>query len=265
MRSVAFVINPMPLSPVIHVTWHFTPSACRLGGRVPLIIDCSVRSALLEGGIIHPPVLTPPASPLPSQSQLPATVPTPNDYLNAPRTWDIQAQTPVQEAPQKELEALPPHQVSTHGVQVAEAASYNPTNVPHDHSASIRIAIDSPEPKRRERKSRYSTLAGDVDLSLATIYRELESVASLRAQIADLVSKNIQLSQSIRIHEQNQVATHRVLDALRAKTMTSESASKEIRDLREKNASLEAELQISRDQTAAAKELKERLAQLLSN
>ena len=42
----------------------------------------------------------------------------------------------------------------------------------------------SPRPKR-QRKSRFATLSNEVDASLAVLYRELESVASLKAQIED--------------------------------------------------------------------------------
>ena len=104
-----------------------------------------------------------------------------------------------------------------------------------------------------------------MDLSLATIYRELESVASLRTEVEDLRNESAQQNQTIRIHEQNQIVMRRELEALRANATNSESVNKELSELRKRNASLEAELQVSREQTAAAKELKERLAQLLNN
>jgi hypothetical protein len=51
---------------------------------------------------------------------------------------------------------------------------------------------------------------------------------------------------------------------LRENATNSESTTKEISELRERNAALEAELLVSKEQTAAAKELKERLAHLLN-
>ena len=96
------------------------------------------------------------------------------------------------------------------------------------------------------------------------IYQELESIAMLRAEIEELRTQNTQYAQTIKIHEQTQVALRRDLSTLRENATNSESTNKEINELRERNSALEAELLVSREQTAAAKELKERLAQLLN-
>lgn len=140
--------------------------------------------------------------------------------------------------------------------------STQPSDV--DASLAVQTGTDSPQPAQRQRKSRYSSLSSDVDASLGVLYRELESIASLRAQIEELRTQNTQYAQTIKIHEQAQVALRRDLGKLRENVANSESTTKEISDLRERNAALEAELLASKEQTAAAKELKERLAQLLN-
>ncbi|KGO36860.1 hypothetical protein PEX1_051870 [Penicillium expansum] len=133
-----------------------------------------------------------------------------------------------------------------------------------DLGPAVQTATEGSQPTRRQRKSRYSTLPSNVDASLAVLYQELESVAMLRAEIEKLRTQNTQYAQTIKIQEQNQIALRRDLGALRENVTNSESTTKEIRELRERNAALEAELLVSKEQTAAAKELKERLAQLLN-
>lgn len=133
-----------------------------------------------------------------------------------------------------------------------------------DASLALQTATESPQGNRRGRKSRYSTLPTTVDASLSVIYQELESIAMLRAEIEELRTQNTQYTQTIKIHEQTQVALRRDLGTLRENATNSESTTKEISELRERNAALEAELLVSKEQTAAAKELKERLAQLLN-
>ena len=86
----------------------------------------------------------------------------------------------------------------------------------------------------------------------------------LRAEIDELRTQNTQYAQTIKIHEQTQMALKRDLGTLRENATNSESTTKEISELRERNATLEAELLASKEQTVAAKELKERLAQLLN-
>jgi outer membrane murein-binding lipoprotein Lpp len=65
----------------------------------------------------------------------------------------------------------------------------------------------------------------------------------------------------------NRRAENEELARLRANTTQYDSLKKEIEDLRSKNAQLEADLQVSRDQTAAAQELvndwKGKLTQLI--
>ena len=134
----------------------------------------------------------------------------------------------------------------------------------------------SPRPKR-QRKSRFATLSSEVDASLAVLYRELESVASLKAQIEDLQIQNTQYLQTIKIRDNNMAVLRRDLDVrkaeyeelvrLRANTSQHDTLRKEMEDLKSRNAQLEADLQVSREQTAAAQELvndwKGKLSQLI--
>lgn len=136
--------------------------------------------------------------------------------------------------------------------------------------------IESPRPKR-QRKSRFATLSSEVDASLAVLYRELESVASLKAQIEDLQSQNSQYVQIIQIRDINMAALRRDLDnrkaeneelvRLRANTSQNGSLKKELEDLQSRITQLETDLQVSREQTAAAQELvndwKGKLSQLI--
>ncbi|CAI7589168.1 unnamed protein product [Penicillium glandicola] len=211
-----------------------------------------------------PPILTPPTSPRPYRSQLhrasshtatktnshPASVP---HILGVASSLELQQEGLQAQSVPRENE---PSAMDQNTIQDAG----------HSQPA-VRTATDSPEPCQRRparRKSRYSTLPSAVDTSFAVLYRELESVASLRTQIEELRTQNTQYAQTIKIHEQTQVALRRDLEALRETPAQSESVNKEISELRRRNAALEAELLASKEQAAAAKELKERLAQLLN-
>lgn len=204
-----------------------------------------------------PPLLTPPVSPRAQQARL--------------NESGVTASGPENPAASR---SRPDHGIassidesSAHHLSGSGTAGENPVIASGDIAPNSNRArnASSPEPKRRQRKSRYSTLAADVDLALATIYREVESIPLLRSQIEDLRSENAQQSQTIKIYEQNLIALRREIERLKTHATNSESASKELDELRERNSSLEAELQLSMQQSAAAKELKERLAQLLSN
>ncbi|KAJ5128855.1 hypothetical protein N7526_007021 [Penicillium atrosanguineum] len=134
----------------------------------------------------------------------------------------------------------------------------------------------SPRPKR-QRKSRFATLSSEVDASLAVLYRELESVASLKAQVEDLQIQNTQYLQTVKIRDNNIAVLRRDLDnrkaeneelaRLRANISHHDTLKKKVEDLQSRNAQLEADLQVSREQTAAAQELvndwKGKLSQLI--
>ncbi|KAJ5681890.1 uncharacterized protein N7477_001830 [Penicillium maclennaniae] len=218
-------------------------------------------------------------------------------------------------APAQKLDATVPHAGTTprlsmldgnfgptpsyNSLQVQEAARNAPTYPPADYRGlQPRPAISnvatpsnndapsengdrntaSPRPKR-QRKSRFATLSSEVDASLAVLYRELESVASLKAQIEDLQIQNTQFLQIIKIRDNNMAVLRRDLDSrkaeneellkLRANTSQHDTLKREMEDLKTRNAQLEADLQVSREQTAAAQELvndwKGKLSQLIGN
>lgn len=132
---------------------------------------------------------------------------------------------------------------------------------------------------RRKRNSRFATLSGDVEHSLAIIYGELESVATLKAQMTALKGQDTSKSQMIRMRDNTIAILRRDLDKqrsenaelvqLRANIAEQGSVQKELDELRARNVALESELRDSRAQTAAAQELvddwKGKLAQLLKS
>lgn len=147
------------------------------------------------------------------------------------------------------------------------------SDVPNDGSHRN---TETSRPKR-QRKSRFATLPSEVDASLAVLYRELESVASLKTQVEDLQIQNIQYLQGIKIRDNNLAVLRRDLEnrkaeneelaRLRANTSEHDSLKAELEELRSKNAQLEADLQVAREQTATAQELvndwKGKLTQLI--
>lgn len=131
---------------------------------------------------------------------------------------------------------------------------------------------------RRHRKSRFSTLGEDVDASLAVLYRQLESIPILKKQIQELQMKNAEYLQMVKIRDQNMISLRSQIDIqylssqeiekLRKSSAELEKANAELKDLREKYAALESELQVSREQATNATEMmnewKGKLAQLLN-
>lgn len=208
-----------------------------------------------------PPVLTPPASPQPAPAQIhhPPGHATSGTNSNAASIPHLLCPAPSLEPQREGLETQSAPEESE-----PSAIDKNTGHEVTDLGPAVQTATEGSQPTRRQRKSRYSTLPSNVDASLAVLYQELESVAMLRAEIEKLRTQNTQYAQTIKIQEQNQIALRRDLGALRENVTNSESTTKEIRELRERNAALEAELLVSKEQTAAAKELKERLAQLLN-
>lgn len=87
----------------------------------------------------------------------------------------------------------------------------------------------------------------------------------LRGEIEELRIQNTQSAQTIKIHEQIQVVLRRDLGTLQENATNSESTIKEISELRERNAALEAELLVSKEETDVANELKETLKAVLYN
>ncbi|OQD63565.1 hypothetical protein PENPOL_c009G01881 [Penicillium polonicum] len=232
-----------------------------------------------------PPVLTPPASPQPAPVQMhdPPSHATNGTTSDASPIHHLLGPAPSLELQREGIQTQPSavdrdtsHDITYPGPAVQAATeSLQPSGrkrkspygtLPGEVDASLAVqsAIENPQGPRRGRKSRYSSLPSNVDASLSVIYQELESTAMLRAEIDELRTQNTQYAQTIKIHEQTQMALKRDLGTLRENATNSESTTKEISELRERNATLEAELLASKEQTVAAKELKERLAQLLN-
>ncbi|KAL2856510.1 hypothetical protein BJY01DRAFT_203475 [Aspergillus pseudoustus] len=138
--------------------------------------------------------------------------------------------------------------------------------------------IEAPAPKR-QRKSRFATLSNEVEASLSVLYRELESVTSLKLQIEELQKQRTQDAQQLKLRD-NELALLRrdfaqrkvaedELNQLRTILSQRISAQGEVEELRARNAALEQQLAESRAETAAAQEMvktwKGKLAQLLNS
>jgi hypothetical protein len=138
-------------------------------------------------------------------------------------------------------------------------------------------ATETPTQKR-QRKSRFATLSNEVEGALSVLYRELESVTSLKLQIEELQSQKRQDTQLIKLRDNDIAIMRRDLEQrrsavlelaqLRASMSQSGELKREVDELRVRNAVLEKELEESRAQTAAAREMvntwKGKLSQLLN-
>ncbi|KAL3444594.1 hypothetical protein BJX65DRAFT_283204 [Aspergillus insuetus] len=137
-------------------------------------------------------------------------------------------------------------------------------------------STDTPTQKR-QRKSRFATLSNEVEGALSVLYRELESVTSLKLQIEELQSQKRQDAQLIKLRDNDIAIMRRDLEQrrsavlelaqLRASMSHSGDLKREVEELRARNAVLEKELSESRKETAAAQDLvltwKGKLSQLL--
>ncbi|KAJ5613399.1 hypothetical protein N7510_006593 [Penicillium lagena] len=243
-----------------------------------------------RGWNVAPPALTPPSSPGPAPArQLDATT-TPMATDTSTRATsipslvtgtlesDAHSQFPtVQEGHGITENVSSPNSTDYRALQPRPAAvdivsqlNIEAPGESSDHNAG------TPRPKR-QRKSRFATLPTEVDSSLAVLYRELESVASLKAQVEDLRVQNTQHLQVLKIRDNNIASLRRNLDnrkgeaeelaRLRTNKFQYDSLLKEIEELRSKNAQLEADLKVSRERTAAAEEIvndwKGKLTQLI--
>ena len=132
---------------------------------------------------------------------------------------------------------------------------------------------EGPPATRRHRKSRFSTLPREVEDSVSVIYRELESIHSLRKQVAELHLEKARLLQIIKIRDQDISALSRQMESRvpdaeleRLKASAAELDSV-ILDLRKENAALKTDLRTAGEQAAAANEYlnewKEKLAMLM--
>ncbi|KAJ5347849.1 hypothetical protein MYU51_015515 [Penicillium brevicompactum] len=250
----------------------------------PETLYCSI--CVRRGWNHSPPELTPPASPVPSpikQASVSTTLKpaaSSSTALSVPRTATHQGEESTQTLPTQ----TPPE--GSNDVLRASNDPNNTQSTPTTNAASsvgaardIDDSASTDSRPRRKRNSRFATLPSDVDHSLAIIYSELESVATLKAEIQALKGQNTQSNQTIRMRDNTIAILRRDLDKqrsenaelvqLRANIAEQGSAKEELEELRVRNVALESELRDSKTQTAAAQELvddwKGKLAQLLKS
>jgi cell division protein FtsB len=134
------------------------------------------------------------------------------------------------------------------------------------------------------RKSKFATLSTEVDSALCVLYRELESVTSLRQRIGELEAEVVKLRQDVSIRDNQIILSRRSLssstnlpggisqaevDRLRVQAARGEEATREIESIRAKNNNLEKDLKEARDECTAKDktliEWKGRLVSLIGN
>lgn len=237
-----------------------------------------------RGWHVAAPALTPPASPSPEPVQQPDARAPITSAMSIPSLItsalgsDVQSEAlPIPQAQVPPANALPSSD-SNHTTQgqIATSGSVDLPNggSPHENTTGFPNSSRS----KRKRNSRFTTLSSDVDASLSILYRELESTASLKAQVEELQNRNLEFLQGIKIRDNNIAALRRdlqrrrsadeELERLKASAFSSDSLKQKVADLEAQNSRLHAELQASREQTATSQELvndwKGKLAQLLN-
>ncbi|KAL3493950.1 hypothetical protein BJX62DRAFT_199378 [Aspergillus germanicus] len=230
-----------------------------------------------------PPALTPPASPIPRAIDQPdvetpakPALPTSSRSMSIPSlvapTFKDSSGQPLPQFMQQRL------QETIDDVRFIEAvnASRKRQLETAAHADSSEPSTDTPTTKR-QRKSRFATLSNEVEGALSVLYRELESVTSLKLQIEELQSQKRQDAQLIKLRDNDIAIMRRDLEQrrsavlelaqLRASMSHSGDLKREVEELRARNAVLEKELEESRKETAAAQDLvitwKGKLSQLL--
>lgn len=275
--------------------------------RLAFHVDCIPRDSLYKssdlfcsicvnrGWHVSPPELTPPPSPTLGPTPRPEVAVESEPVISVSRTMSIpnlvsSALDPRPRPPSSTLQAS--QEVvsdSLHLNQTSDHVHHPPTTtINHSPPRHTQISDNnnnnnnnSVEPARpkRQRKSRYATLSSEVDASLAVLYHELESIASLKAQVEDLQNQTLRDAQVIKLRENSIAILRRDLEQrrtaeqemvqFRAMKPQYDSLQRELDEVRAKNAALELELQESREETAAAKETvndwKGKLSQLLGN
>ncbi|KAL2785096.1 hypothetical protein BJX66DRAFT_315527 [Aspergillus keveii] len=237
-----------------------------------------------------PPALTPPASPVLRAADEPDDVTT-TTQQQAPATSrsisipSLVTQTMGPEARQPSAPQLSQGQVDEivkqNDLLYQFMASRTAAKRQYDTLATAESeplsATETPTQKR-QRKSRFATLSNEVEGALSVLYRELESVTSLKLQIEELQSQKRQDTQLIKLRDNDIAIMRRDLEQrrsavlelaqLRASMSQSGELKREVDELRVRNAVLEKELEESRAQTAAAREMvntwKGKLSQLLN-
>jgi hypothetical protein len=230
--------------------------------------------------------LTPPASPLLRPAEKPGIAITSEQALRASRSISIPSLVSQTLGPDAGQQPSQEYLKQWHRNAVEDIhglnAVYESTRVPKRQLETATHA-DSSEPStdtstaKRQRKSRFATLSNEVEGALSVLYRELESVTSLKLQIEELQSQKRQDAQLIKLRDNDIAIMRRDLDQrrgavlelaqLRASMSHSGDLKREVEELRTRNAVLGKQLEESRAQTAAAREMvntwKGKLSQLL--
>uniref|UniRef100_A0A093VHM5 PHD finger protein 21A n=1 Tax=Talaromyces marneffei PM1 TaxID=1077442 RepID=A0A093VHM5_TALMA len=125
------------------------------------------------------------------------------------------------------------------------------------------------------RKSKFATLSSEVDSALWVLYRELESVTSLRQQIGELESEIVKLRQDVSIRDNQLILSRRSMssahnntntgmpggisqaeiDRLRVQAAKVEELTRQAESMRAKNEALEKELKDAKAESAAKDEM----------
>ncbi|KAF5016136.1 hypothetical protein F66182_12284, partial [Fusarium sp. NRRL 66182] len=121
------------------------------------------------------------------------------------------------------------------------------------------------------RKSKFATLSSEVDSALWVLYRELESVTSLRQRIGELESEIVKLRQDVSIRDNQLILSRRSIsaahnsnnngmpggisqaeiDRLRVQAAKVDEVTRQAESLRAKNEALERELTDAKAESAA--------------
>ncbi|KNG88815.1 hypothetical protein ANOM_002481 [Aspergillus nomiae NRRL 13137] len=126
----------------------------------------------------------------------------------------------------------------------------------------------------RQRKSRYISLRSEVDTAFNVLYREVEASEALRLENENLRNENARCIQTIQIRDLSLMAMRRELEhrrfsdqdleRLQASAAQLEHANRELQELRAKNESLEAELQVSRESAKEVQDWKAKFVALMN-
>ena len=91
-----------------------------------------------------------------------------------------------------------------------------PLSTRSDSSTDSRDQIQRQRAQPRTRKSRYSNFLPEVDSAISTIYRELETTADLRSQLADAQTEVRTLSQELRIRDNQLLLANKAIASQQA-------------------------------------------------
>ncbi|GAM37683.1 hypothetical protein TCE0_024f07801 [Talaromyces pinophilus] len=270
----------------------------------------------------QPPTLTPPASPSPEpataaidrrsseNNQVPNNRHMPDQQGNVPPTGNSQALSILAEISRSMSRGETRHPPNTTSQphrfsDVSSPYSPNPSSITLP-SISTRPGLahefglppPAPSPSAHggssildshARKSKFATLSSEVDSALWVLYRELESVTSLRQRISELESEIVKLRQDVSIRDNQLILSRRSMssaqnssnsgmpggisqaevDRLRVQAAKVDEVTRQAESMRAKNEALEKELKDAKAESAAKdktlNEWKGRLVSLIGN